>query len=555
MHRWLIFFLVWVINPLLLCSQPLNQHRIKQLAAFGKVWGLLKYYHPLVAKGTIDWDQALTSRYYTIKKISNKTSFNREISKLLDSIGPVKPYASKIKNCPDSLKKNLNLSWMEDTGIFSSEVIKRLKFIVENHPPVENYYIQRRKHVGNPVFPNENPYNEIYLPNEPYRILALFRYWNIINYYYPYLFQTDKNWNLVLEEFIPRFINITSDYEYYRKIQELSAQLNDGHGMVYSLKYNYFSNIRAMPIKVANFAGNTYITGCLDDSVCKASGIRAGDIVLKIDEFDAEMIRNHIARYTPSSNNTYREYKENFWFPLVKKDTVALELNRNGKVFQTRIPASRNQKYLIYSDKKRFEGVTWRRFSDSIGFINMGLLKEKDINPMYRELKSTKYLILDSRNYPNWILYPLAKKLLKHRKIFMKITEPDYDFPGLVKWIPPLKAGKLVNPNYYRGKIIILVNSETMSRAEFTTMAIKQAENVIIIGSQTAGADGDVSIIPLPGGIYAYYSGIGVYYPNCGITQRVGIVPDIVVKPTLEGTLNNVDEYFDRALEYIRTGK
>jgi glyoxylase-like metal-dependent hydrolase (beta-lactamase superfamily II) len=31
----------------------------ERLAALGRVWGLLKYYHPDVAGGTIDWDQAL----------------------------------------------------------------------------------------------------------------------------------------------------------------------------------------------------------------------------------------------------------------------------------------------------------------------------------------------------------------------------------------------------------------------------------------------------------------------------------------------------------------
>lgn len=118
-----------------------------------------------------------------------------------------------------------------------------------------------------------------------------------------------------------------------------------------------------------------------------------------------------------------------------------------------------------------------------------------------------------------------------------------------------MKAGLPYNPNYYEGTIIMLVNDETMSRAEFTAMAIKQAEKVIVIGSQTAGADGDVSIIPFPGGIFSYYSGLGAYHPDYSVTQRIGLVPDIQVKPTLQGLLNGEDEYLNRALDYIRTGK
>ncbi|NJK97445.1 MAG: hypothetical protein HC905_23300 [Bacteroidales bacterium] len=137
----------------------------------------------------------------------------------------------------------------------------------------------------------------------------------------------------------------------------------------------------------------------------------------------------------------------------------------------------------------------------------------------------------------------------------MHITEPDYDYPGHVKYISPLKAGLVYNPNYYQGKIIILLNSESMSRSEFTAMAMMQAENVTIIGSQTAGADGDVSVLPLPGAIFTYFSGLGVYHPDGSETQRIGLVPDIKIKPTLQGLINGEDEYLERALEYIRTGK
>ena len=51
----------------------------------------------------------------------------------------------------------------------------------------------------------------------------------------------------------------------------------------------------------------------------------------------------------------------------------------------------------------------------------------------------------------------------------------------------------------------------------------------------TAGADGNVSQINLPGGIQTYFSGLGIFYPDGTPTQRIGIVPDIEVKPTLAG--------------------
>ena len=66
-------------------------------------------------------------------------------------------------------------------------------------------------------------------------------------------------------------------------------------------------------------------------------------------------------------------------------------------------------------------------------------------------------------------------------------------------------------------------------------MAFRQAPNAIVIGSTTAGADGNVSGFALPGGLTTQFSGIGVQYPDGKETQRIGIVPDIFVERTVEG--------------------
>jgi C-terminal processing protease CtpA/Prc len=549
---WIIVF-IFLSNSLF--SQPLNESKRNRLATFGKVWGFLKYYHPKVASGKTNWDETLVNNYYSVRNIDNKIDFNRKITRLLDSVGIVLPARSKALDFPDSLKRNLNIDWIDDTTYLSPYNSKRLRYIFENRQPGKNFYISRRSRVGNPDFKNEKLYSDLLLPSEPYRILGLVRFWNIINYYFPYLYLLDRQWDDVLSTYIPRFVNITSDYEYFRKIQELVTQINDAHGMVFSGKYNYFSSMHMVPLKFASINNETFVVELLNDSLCQNAGIQKGDKLLKMDIFEVDVIRSHHARFMPSSNKTYLNYKIDQWLSLVKTDSVSLELEREDKIIKTRIASVNNSRKIKLHPDKKYAFTNWKLISDSIGYINMGMFSKLDINPAYNKLKHTKYLIIDSRNYPNWVVYPLANKLLRTRKIFMHITEPDYDYPGHVKYIPPMKAGTLYNTDYYKGKIILLVNSETMSRAEFTAMAIMQAENVTVIGTQTAGADGDVSVIPFPGGIYCYYSGLGVFHPDGKDTQRIGLVPDIEVKLTLQGLINGEDEYINRAMEYIQNGK
>jgi hypothetical protein len=46
-------------------------------------------------------------------------------------------------------------------------------------------------------------------------------------------------------------------------------------------------------------------------------------------------------------------------------------------------------------------------------------------------------------------------------------------------------------------------------------------------------------------------SGIGIFYPDKTPTQRVGIVPDVEVKPTIAGIRAGRDEVLEQALRQI----
>ena len=106
-------------------------------------------------------------------------------------------------------------------------------------------------------------------------------------------------------------------------------------------------------------------------------------------------------------------------------------------------------------------------------------------------------------------------------------------------------------PPIYKGKVAILVDEVSQSQAEYTTMALRAGPRAIVVGSTTAGADGNVSSIPLPGGISTMMSGIGVFYPDQTPTQRIGIVPDVVVTPTIDGIREGRDEVLEAALRQI----
>ena len=47
-------------------------------------------------------------------------------------------------------------------------------------------------------------------------------------------------------------------------------------------------------------------------------------------------------------------------------------------------------------------------------------------------------------------------------------------------------------------------------------------------------------------------TGYGVFYPDGKQTQRVGIVPDLEIYPTIKGIKDGKDEVLEKAIEMIQ---
>ena len=62
----------------------------------------------------------------------------------------------------------------------------------------------------------------------------------------------------------------------------------------------------------------------------------------------------------------------------------------------------------------------------------------------------------------------------------------------------------------------------------------------------------DATNLSVPGGIYVRFSGQGVWHADGRQLQRLGLQPDIEVRPTLAGIRAEKDEVLDRAIEYLQ---
>jgi hypothetical protein len=114
---------------LLLCSilsfTALAQAQVSEnqkLESLAKVWGFLKYYHPQVAKGKLNWDEELARKIAEVKAARDRQELSKAYTQWLDELG-------KVRRCHGYLQKDhpcLVFTYITNRGTSSLAGEKRL---------------------------------------------------------------------------------------------------------------------------------------------------------------------------------------------------------------------------------------------------------------------------------------------------------------------------------------------------------------------------------------------------------------------------------------------
>jgi C-terminal processing protease CtpA/Prc len=279
--------------------------------------------------------------------------------------------------------------------------------------------------------------------------------------------------------------------------------------------------------------------------------LRVGDVVTKIDGARVEDLIEEWTPYYPASNPEHRLHliARNLgrgpWGP------VAVEIERDGK--KLNLTLNRVGSDVVDRSMGRthdLPGETFQLLGDEVGYLKLSSVELPKVSSYLKQAKDTRGLIIDIRNYPSaFMVFALGGRLVPEVTEFVSFTIGDPANPGAFAWRETISVSPLV-PRY-EGKVVILVDECSMSQAEYTAMALRVAPGAVVIGSTTAGADGNISKIVLPGGLTTHISGIGVFSPDRSPTQRVGIVPDLEVRPTAQGLRDGHDEVLEAGIRHI----
>ncbi|THU38372.1 peptidase S41 [Niastella caeni] len=535
-------------------SIPLDPRRTNDLYIVGKVWGFVKYYHPALQAGDYNWDYELFRVLPKIIQCDTDKKRNEILHTWISQLGKV--ITEKI-TLPDSslVKMYPDIQWIDDKVVLGDQLSALLNDIKNASREKTGYYLGIGN-VGNADLKNEKRYSEIPFPDAGFRLLTLYRYWNIIQYLFPYKYLIEENWNTILKEFVPTFLNANNELDYKLATLALIARVHDTHATIRSndkVLEKYHGNYAA-PLEISFVENKAVVTDYLDREFNSQKGFQKGDIVISINGKSTDSIVKERLPYTPASN--YPTQLRDMAIHLLRTSDTVMNItykraNTINTVTITCYPVGKLKLYKKFQKKD----TCFRYVTSDIVYIFPSTIQKDNWQKMMPELLKTKGMIIDMRSYmDDKIFYEFIKYLMHEPRKFARFTTNYTKIPGLFVFDKYAAVGTK-NHEYYKGHIVILVNENTQSSGEYKSMALRATPHATVVGSTTAAADGNVSRFYLPGGIFTSISGIGVYYPDSRETQRVGIIPDYAVQPTIQGIIQNRDELVEKAVEVINQGK
>ncbi len=541
-------------------TKKLSPQKTEDIVVLGKVWGFLKYFHPQVAAGKFDWDKKMIEFLPGYLQTRSKKERNDSLLAWINRLGDVPAAKAGSYRSVERYKIMPDFSWISAAS-FGNALKDKLNYILEHRQQGDQYYIKflRTEGLNIPDFQNEKNYPESQYPQTVLRLLSLYRFWNIVEYWYPYKYNLPMPWNTVLQKQLAYFLGATTAEDYAYAIRRLMVTIRDGHGYFISATSHAMDGSYYMPVRFKYVQKKIIVSSIGNDSIAAAAGLAVGDVVESIDDVKTGDIIKQKLPLTAGSNEAYQLYALSRNLNRTTRPVTTLEISDGVHLRKVTVTNKLNKgmvdQFVSSFNYQRDSSLSLLK--NNIAYLNMGKLTMlDDSSNLVNLVQKSNALIIDVRQ--NAIEDPqrqnvvgLVEELICNGEQPYVFSTGQPDYAGVFKLAedtsPPMKPHAVK----YNKPIVILINEEAMSIGEFMPMIYSKAPGAVLMGSPTAGADGPVSRLFLPGNSFVMFTGTGIYWKDGKETQRVGIQPGITVYPTIEGFKKNRDEVLEKAIDHL----
>lgn len=365
--------------------------------------------------------------------------------------------------------------------------------------------------------------------------------WATLRHFYPYWDAANVNWDERLVPLLELALNGNRTCESHSTVlQKLLSEIKDGHAQFY--EPNVLLGI--LPIAARFIEGKIVVVAS------STNDISAGDVIQTIDGQSAQEWFSQ-ERELLSGSEAWRDFMTIPRFLQTGPKDAPVRLTIEGK------DGTQKNITLSYTEKKRANELRPDEITElhpGIWYVDLTRASEESLQTKLPNLARAKGAIFDLRGYPTDAAVSLLTHLIDAPEKDRWMHIPHYLAPA----VPP--AGwddigwdlKPEKPAITKNRVF-LTDGGAISYAESIMGYIKDKKLATIIGSTTAGTNGDVVMVELPSGIRFWFTGLKVtHHDGTSRFHLLGIEPDQVVKPTLAGIRAGRDEVLESAVEYLQ---
>jgi C-terminal processing protease CtpA/Prc len=558
--------------------RPLTEQGMRNVIAFTRLLGYVRYFHPSDQVATADWDRFAIEGMRRVEPCEGP-------QQLADALGALfRPVAPTVQIFPNGTQPATPAGLVPPTGAV------RLKVVSWRHQGVglgngPSPYRSERVYVDWSGTAGASDPDQLFsadlgagvsarVPLKLYadaagtllasteglkfsghegisgndrstRLAAVALAWNVFQHFYPYFDVVETDWPRALVTALTTAATDADERAFIDTLNRLVTALHDGHGRVAHPRL--VDRSHGLPLAWALVEDKLVITHVVGQAA--DAGFKPGDAVV---ELDGESIDKIVARMRTLISSATPQYRRHV---LANQ----LRLGPDGSVVRLKVESP---------DGKQREGVLRRIAKDAadeprpatvaelepgISYVDLNRATEVDFKLALPRLAEAKVVIFDLRGYPQMFefLDHLSDQTMLCAIWQVPITtKPDrlgvaeYDTSG--RWDVTPKSPRL------KGHFIFLTDGRAVSAAE-TLMGIIEAYRLAdIVGEPTAGTNGNVNPFTVPGGYVLTWTGMRVLKHDGSRHHGVGILPTHPVSRTIKGITERRDEFLEKALELAR---
>jgi C-terminal processing protease CtpA/Prc len=379
------------------------------------------------------------------------------------------------------------------------------------------------------------------------RLAAVALCWNVFQHFYPYFEIFKIDWQSELLGGLEAAATDWDEHMFCNTLARMVAALRDGHGFVQLLD---LKELGELPLTWEWVQDQLVITETLPEAA--KLGLQIGDGIRGIDGKEADAVIEAAETLISSATAQWKRCRALSQLRHGPRDAlVMLRVGRPGipeRVIELRYtPESRPR-------PRRWPAEVFSELKPGIFYFDTCSGTSEQFEAALSKLETAKGVVFDIRGYPN-----ICTKFLRHLtdtpllSAIWKVPfvhQPDQRVPAYVelgRWtLEPLQ------PRLF-GKIAFLTDASAVSYAESILGIVEAYRLGDIVGSPTAGTNGDINSCVLPGGYRVSWTGMRVVKHDGSEHHGVGIRPTIPISYTMKGIAEGRDEFLERALEVVNT--